>query len=714
MSLHDLDEWNAHFVIADAQKKPLRNAWLDNAAPLKTVLAHAQGDGYVGIVPGKSGLAVVDVDSRVVGGQIVKATEARPLRREHIEPLAGTTRPVAIIKTRRGYHLIYARPHDGLGNRGWEAYGLAGEVRCDAGYTVVWNPEMWAKVLEYARMNDNLDVAHPFPHEIFRQYDTRTAKSGERILAPGESGKSKTKANVTPEVAKAVLDKIDPDISYEGWYKVGAGLHDAFSGSRVGLDLWDAWSQRGDKYKDGTGEGTCGYHYASFTVGGGISWGTVLHMAGELVKSGERTLPPNRKSEKSKKPEKPQNPASALSPQKPEFAMDEAGLAAALEYIDCGYRFNVRARSGEFDLGRGRGWEPALLPVASAIRQELARRCEGKKWGKDNFFDVCDALFYNKPVDPVLEWIEALPAWDEIERLDYTLSDLYNIDRTPLTMWAARYLFVGVIQRAYDPGCKLDEFPVFIGAQGIGKSTFCKVVFPREQRQRWFTDQLDLQENPQRQVEAVQGTAVVELAELVGRSKLDKEAFKAFVSREEDGQGVRMAYARGTAPLPRRFVLVGTANPDRPLPSDPTGNRRLVAIELGAPDGATEEFIRPIREALWAEALYRYRGGLRANLPRELYPARDAAGDRHVPVDETIEEEIAGLEPCVMGLSLKEICKRCGLGGGGTPSRRDEWRVTPALRRRGWEDARIGNKRVWRTGALWQRKYGETEGRDEG
>jgi len=48
---------------------------------------------------------------------------------------------------------------------------------------------------------------------------------------------------------KDALEAIDPDCSYDDWISVGMALHDGFDGSDEGLQLWDTWSQEGEKYE---------------------------------------------------------------------------------------------------------------------------------------------------------------------------------------------------------------------------------------------------------------------------------------------------------------------------------------------------------------------------------------------------------------------------------------------------------------------------------
>lgn len=72
------------------------------------------------------------------------------------------------------------------------------------------------------------------------------------------------------ERIRDALGFIDPDVSYSDWIKIGMALQS------VGLgDLWDHWSMKGAKYK----EGDCAYHLSTFDADKGIGIGTLFHIA---------------------------------------------------------------------------------------------------------------------------------------------------------------------------------------------------------------------------------------------------------------------------------------------------------------------------------------------------------------------------------------------------------------------------------------------------
>lgn len=70
---------------------------------------------------------------------------------------------------------------------------------------------------------------------------------------------------------REMLSFLDPDCGYEDWINIGMALHN----EGHPLAIWDEWSRRGQKYK----QGSTITHWKSFHSGGGITFGTLVHMA---------------------------------------------------------------------------------------------------------------------------------------------------------------------------------------------------------------------------------------------------------------------------------------------------------------------------------------------------------------------------------------------------------------------------------------------------
>ena len=229
-------------------------------------------------------------------------------------------------------------------------------------------------------------------------------------------------------------------------------------------------------------------------------------------------------------------------------------------------------------------------------------------------------------------------AWARLNLMLHCL----DVPDDDLSTWASRYLVLGVIQRTYQPGCKLDEIPVLIGAQGIGKSAVLRAILPPDMPDL-HGDGLRWDGRDKEQVEATLGRAIVEVSEMGGRRRAEIEHIKSFITRQDDGH-VRLSYAVATEPLPRRFIIVGTTNEVADLPNDPSGNRRFVPIPAdGNVMGSVEKFFAHHREMFWAEGMALYAAGHRANLPRELHAAQRERAELHRDRDDVLEDAVVTL-----------------------------------------------------------------------
>ena len=177
------------------------------------------------------------------------------------------------------------------------------------------------------------------------------------------------------------------------------------------------------------------------------------------------------------------------------------GLGRALELLEVDLRYNKRAHRAEMQ-HNANGWQPFNDRIVAKLRDVLAEcfvyigppgkdGSEGEpkalKFGRESWADVLNVLLFDSEVDPFLEWLEGLEAWDKTERLDEWLPEVFTIsERLPLAEWAGRFMVLGAVWRAYHPGLKLDEMPVLIGKGGLGKSTAARFLLPAD-RGEWFS-----------------------------------------------------------------------------------------------------------------------------------------------------------------------------------------------------------------------------------
>ena len=257
---------------------------------------------------------------------------------------------------------------------------------------------------------------------------------------------------------------------------------------------------------------------------------------------------------------------------------------------------------------------------------------------------------FDRKVDPFLQYIEDLDEWDpetDIDRLNTFLTFYMGAEDNDLSQWASRFMFVGAIQRAYQPGCKLDEMLILVGDQGLGKSSLIQYSLPDDS---FYSSSLHFDDPLKVQVEATLGKVFVECPEMVGSTKADVRKIKAFLTKTQDE--VRLSYARNTPSIPRRFIIVGSTNDEESLPNDHTGNRRFVPVKLNWPLDVDK--LKQIRDRLWAEALYLYKQGVRANLPEHLWKPAAVNAEQHRNRDE-IEDLIIDARLTKEYYSMHEI-----------------------------------------------------------
>ena len=174
---------------------------------------------------------------------------------------------------------------------------------------------------------------------------------------------------------------------------------------------------------------------------------------------------------------------------------------------------------------------------------------------------------------PVKEVLEALPAWDGKKRLERFFPDYCGSKDNLYSREIGKKIFVAVISRIYKPGCKFDYLPIFIGEQGIGKSTLIKLMALKP---AWFSDSLGDIDNKD-VILQMRSKLIIENGELTMFNKKEVNSQKAFLSRSTDR--ARLPYDRLPRDLPRQCIIISSTNENKFL-IDETGNRRMWPIEL--------------------------------------------------------------------------------------------------------------------------------------
>lgn len=220
---------------------------------------------------------------------------------------------------------------------------------------------------------------------------------------------------------------------------------------------------------------------------------------------------------------------------------------------------------------------------------------------RQDFADALKNVSMRNKFHPVRELLDSL-TWDGKEHIRSLLPEYLGAEDSDYTYQVMRLWMLGAVSRVYKPGSKFDYTIILQGSQGIGKSTFLKLMALDDS---WFNDSLDSLDSD-KAVQSLTGSWIIELAELksLARTAGGVESVKRFLTATQDKY--RIPYERRADTFYRQCVFAGTTNKDDFL-QDETGNRRFLIIHTGVTKPSkslfTPEAMDDIKQA-WAEAVH--------------------------------------------------------------------------------------------------------------
>ena len=233
--------------------------------------------------------------------------------------------------------------------------------------------------------------------------------------------------------------------------------------------------------------------------------------------------------------------------------------------------------------------------------------------------------------NPVKKYLDSLE-WDGVERVDELLITYFKAEDCVYVREAIRKALVGAVARIYRPGIKFDLVLTLVSSmQGTGKSSFFRAL-----GQEWFSDSFT-GVNGKEAYEQLQGTWLMELAELKGLRRAEVEAVKHFISKQEDI--FRPAYGRVPETFSRHCIFVATTNEQEFL-RDPSGNRRFMPVDVNTgkltKNEALKDFIKDkaLINQIWAEAVALFKQGETLYLSEEAEVIATTEQEKHSESDE--------------------------------------------------------------------------------
>ncbi len=246
-----------------------------------------------------------------------------------------------------------------------------------------------------------------------------------------------------------------------------------------------------------------------------------------------------------------------------------------IDYLPRRYRFRRNEMTGSLEYMEHGAyifeWQPVTKYVINTITFEV-QRLGIEAWDRDikrylesNFIDV-----YN----PLTEYLHKVQStWDGKDRIAELAARVPN-SNPRWTELFHRWMLSAVSQwsgKNTDYGSTV--VPLLIGAQGDGKSTFCRLLLPPELRS-FYTDRLDFA-NKKDAERALSAFALINIDEFDSITK-SQTAFLKHVLQKTNIMG-RDPYAMAFTDHKRYAAFMATTNSPTPL-IDPTGSRRYLCV----------------------------------------------------------------------------------------------------------------------------------------
>ena len=255
-------------------------------------------------------------------------------------------------------------------------------------------------------------------------------------------------------------------------------------------------------------------------------------------------------------------------------------------------RKNVMRGVAEYRMRTGLGFDFSDLTEEARNSITMRALSQGVKcWDKDisRYVNSNDIELY----EPMTDFLDHLPKWDGQDRVeplarriktDYEQwPHLFHIwMRSMVAMWRGKGQLTGNAL-----------VPILIGRQGCGKTSFCRILLPRMQRE-YYNDRINFKNESDLNL-GLTSFALINLDEFDKITQRQQIVLKYLVSTSD--LKYRPPYGKAYSSHRRYASFIGTTNESTPL-TDPSGSRRFICVSV---DGDID-FTTPIEyEQLYAQ-----------------------------------------------------------------------------------------------------------------
>ena len=291
----------------------------------------------------------------------------------------------------------------------------------------------------------------------------------------------------------------------------------------------------------------------------------------------------------------------------PKPTIDQARLRQFL-FVRYAFRRNSMTGDSEYHTKDSYifSWHPLTKEVYNTMT--INAKAEGiDAWDKD-IKRFVESTFVES-FDPIMEYISALPEWDGEERIERFAMRV----QTDFKGWAQYFhlWFLGMVSQWMGRNVMHGNsmVPMLVGAQGDGKSTFCRMILP-EELLVYYTDRVDFAKRNDA-VKALTRFLLVNIDEYDSISKRQTAFLKYMLSTAD--VKYRNLYESIVQQHQRYAAFVATTNNPQPL-TDSTGSRRYMCVQVNERIDTSTTVDYP---QLYAQAVAEIRAGMKTYFDNE-------------------------------------------------------------------------------------------------
>ena len=237
-------------------------------------------------------------------------------------------------------------------------------------------------------------------------------------------------------------------------------------------------------------------------------------------------------------------------------------------------RKNVMTGVAQYRLNNGEDDE--FQDLDDEARNEMTMKAKElglKSWDRDiqRFIESPRIEKY----DPVNDWLDHLPQWDGKDRVAEVAA------RVPTNQphWEAYFhtWLLGMVAHWQGKQSLTGNalVPLFIGRQGCGKSSFCRILMPKDLRD-YYNDRINFKNETDLNL-GLTSFALINIDEFDKTTARQQVLLKYLLSTAD--VKFRPPYGKAYKQYRRYASFIGTTNQPKPL-TDPTGSRRFVCVEI--------------------------------------------------------------------------------------------------------------------------------------